>query len=130
VQESFKITARFEPYPEPKKVRVPNVLGGEFEYTSPGLLKFKIGGAEYRLEPVTEEDGKLFIIFRDLTARTETYQAGRFLYADAPVNGTVVLDFNKAVNPPCAFTKYATCPLPSAQNRLSVEIPAGEKRFH
>lgn len=131
VQESFRITARFEPYPQPKKVRVPNVLGDESEYTSPGVLTFKIGGAEYKLEPVTEEDGKLFIIFRDLTARTTTYQAGRFLSADAPAaNNIVVLDFNKAYNPPCAFTKFATCPLPPAQNRLAIEIPAGEKRYH
>lgn len=130
VDESYKITARFEPYPQPKEIRVPNVLGGDFPMKSPGLLIFEMNGKQYRLEPVAEEDGKLFIIFRDLTSQTETYQAGRFLYAEKPINGTVILDFNRAVNPPCAFTAYATCPLPPAQNRLAVEIPAGEKRFH
>jgi uncharacterized protein (DUF1684 family) len=78
---------------------------------------------------VIEED-HLFIIFRDLTYRTTTYGAGRFLYAPMPKDGKVILDFNKAENPPCAFTAFATCPLPPRGNRLNVSIPAGEKRNH
>jgi uncharacterized protein (DUF1684 family) len=71
----------------------------------------------------------LFIIFRDKSSLSETYKSGRFLYADKPVNGAAVLDFNKAENPPCAFTAFATCPLPPSQNNLDVEIKAGEKRY-
>ena len=96
---------------------------------SPGMLKFTLKGKEYSLQPVTEEDEKLFIIFRDGSNLSETYSAGRFLYADKPANGEAVLDFNKAENPPCAFTPFATCPLAPPQNSLDVEIKAGEKRY-
>ncbi len=129
IDPKLEVTADLEPYPEPKDVKVPNVLGGTFPYKSPGILKFKIRGKEYRLQPVIEDD-HLFIIFRDLTSKSSTYGAGRFLYADAPKDGKVVLDFNKAENPPCAFTAFATCPLPPQQNRLEVAIKAGEKRYH
>ena len=84
-----------------------------------------------RLDGVLEEPDaeELFFIFRDQTSGKETYGAGRFLYADLPKGGKVVLDFNKAYNPPCAFTPYATCPLPPPQNRLPVRIEAGEKAY-
>lgn len=129
VDESYKITARFEAWPEPKELMVPNVLGGHFKMKSPGTLKFTVKGQECALQPVEEEDGTLFIIFRDGSNLSETYSAGRFLYAGKPVNGEVVLDFNKAKNPPCAFTPFATCPLPPPGNSLDVEIKAGEKRY-
>jgi len=129
VDESYRVTARFEAFPEAKEVMVPNVLGGKFKMKSPGLLKFALKGKEYSLQPVEEDDGKLFIIFSDGSNRTETYKSGRFLYADKPVNGEAVLDFNKAENPPCAFTPFATCPLPPPGNSLDVEIKAGEKRY-
>jgi uncharacterized protein len=129
IDESYKVTARFEALPEPKELMVPNVLGGFFKMKSPGILKFALKGKEYSLQPVTEEDGSLFIIFRDASNLSETYKAGRFLYADKPVNGEAVLDFNKAENPPCAFTPFATCPLPPPGNDLDVEIKAGEKRY-
>ena len=127
--ESSKVTARLEAWPEPKEINVPNVLGGQFKMKSPGVLKFNLKGKEYALQPVTEDDKSLFIIFGDGSNRDETYKGGRFLYADMPVNGETVLDFNKAYNPPCAFTPYATCPLPPPQNKLEVEIKAGEKRY-
>ena len=129
IDESYKVTARFEASPEPKELMVPNVLGGFFKMKSPGILKFALKGKEYSLQPVDEGDGTLFIIFRDASNLNETYSAGRFLYADKPVNGEAVLDFNKAQNPPCAFTSFATCPLPPPQNNLDVEIKAGEKRY-
>ena len=129
IDESYKVTARFEAFPEPKEVMVPNVLGGKFKMKSPGTLKFTLKGKECSLQPVEEDDGKLFIIFGDKSNLSETYKSGRFLYADKPVNGEAVLDFNKAENPPCAFTPYATCPLPPPGNGLEVEIKAGEKRF-
>ena len=129
VDESSKVTARLEAWPEPKEISIPNVLGGNFKMKSPGVLKFSVKGKEYSLQPVTEDDKSLFIIFGDGSNRNETYKAGRFLYADMPVNGETVLDFNKAYNPPCAFTPFATCPLPPPQNKLEVEIKAGEKRY-
>jgi hypothetical protein len=129
ISNKYRVTAKFEAFPEPKEVPIPNVLGTNFKMKSDGILKFKLNGKEYSLQPVEEGD-HLFIIFRDLTSKTDTYGAGRFLYAEKPVNGKVVLDFNKAENPPCAFTAFATCPLPPPQNRLNVAIPAGEKRYH
>ena len=129
VDESYKVTARFEAFAEPKEVMVPNVLGGSFKMKSPGVLKFALKGKEYSLQPVDEGDGTLFIIFRDKSSASETYKSGRFLYADKPVNGEAILDFNKAENPPCAFTPFATCPLPPPQNILDAEIEVGEKRY-
>lgn len=129
IDESYKVTARFEAFPEPKEVMVPNVLGGKFKMKSPGTLKFTLKGKEYSLQPVVEEDETLFIIFSDKSNLEETYTSGRFLYADKAVNGEAVLDFNKAQNPPCAFTPFATCPLPPAGNNLDVEMKAGEKRY-
>lgn len=127
VDESYRVMANFEAYDTPKEIDIPNVLGGTFKMKSPGLLKFKFGGKDYSLEPVEEGD-QLFIIFNDLTSRTTTYQPGRFLYSAKAENGKVVLDFNQAHNPPCAFTEFATCPLPSAQNRFKAEIKVGEMR--
>jgi uncharacterized protein (DUF1684 family) len=129
VDESYKVTARLEPFPEPKELSVPNVLGGNFKMKSPGTLKFTVKGEECSLQPVLEDDGTLFLIFGDASNNSETYKSGRFLYAEKPVNGEVFLDFNKAENPPCAFTPYATCPLPPAGNKLEVQIAAGEKRY-
>jgi len=128
VDPALRVEADLEPFDEPKEILVPNVLGGSFKYKSPGLLVFRTKGKKYTLQPV-EEGEKLFIIFRDETARSETYGAGRFLYAAKPANGKVLLDFNKAENPPCAYTAFATCPLPPQQNRLDISIKAGEKRF-
>jgi uncharacterized protein (DUF1684 family) len=125
IDESWRIRARWVPYNPPKKVSVLNIVGIEEPAVVPGYASFQIAGKEYRLEP-TEEAGRLFFVFRDLTAGKETYPAGRFLYADPPQGGAVILDFNKAYNPPCAFTAYATCPLPRPENRLPVRIPAGE----
>lgn len=130
VDKNYRITAKFEAFEAPKEVLIPNVLGGSFKMKSLGVLKFKFKGKEYSLQPVLEaESERLFIIFKDLTSKTETYGAGRFLYAEKARNGKVVLDFNRAENPPCAYTSFATCPLPPLQNRLSVEIKAGEKRY-
>ena len=95
---------------------------------SPGYATFDLMGHSYRLDPVVE-DGELFFIFKDPTAGKTTYGAGRFLKADMPKEGKVVLDFNKAYNPPCAFTPYATCPLPPKQNRLPVKVEAGELKY-
>jgi uncharacterized protein (DUF1684 family) len=126
VKESYRVTAKFVAYEQPRDVPIVNILGDVENYKSPGLLQFSLNGAEYTLEPVSSGGDRLFIIFRDLTSNKTTYAASRFLYADKPVDGRVVLDFNQAINPPCAFTAYATCPLPPKRNRLNVAIEAGE----
>ena len=132
VRASYRVEATFAAYPEPRKVLVPNVLGQTPEMTSPGYVTFTLMGRTLRLEPVyeTEERTELFFIFKDLTSRDTTYPAGRFLHAALPRNGTVVLDFNKAYNPPCAFTDFATCPLPTKENSLQVRVEAGELAYH
>jgi uncharacterized protein (DUF1684 family) len=128
-QEAFRINARYIAYDKPKEIEIVNIIGDVSKMESPGYVVFALNGKEYRLEPVTE-DKQLFFIFRDLTSGKTTYPAGRFLYADLPKDGTVVLDFNKAINPPCAFTSFATCPLPPPQNHLKVAVEAGEHTYH
>jgi hypothetical protein len=129
VSEQYRVTARFVPYDPPRRIMIPNVLGDASEMPSPGYASFNLGGKELRLDPVLEdaESEELFFIFRDETSGKGTYGGGRFLYTEKPKAGSVVLDFNKAYSPPCAFTRYATCPLPPKQNRLGVRIEAGEK---
>jgi uncharacterized protein len=118
------------PYEKPKAIQVPNVLGDVDTMHSPGVVVFAIGGQEFKMEAVAEEGDKEFwFMFRDLTSGKETYPAVRFLYTPMPVNGRLVLDFNKAENPPCAYNPYTTCPLPPEQNRLRVRIEAGEKIY-
>ena len=131
VKPDYRIAASFQAYDPAKTISIPNILGQTEKLPSPGYVTFKLHGKKIRLEPVLEEpDAKeLFFIFKDKTSGVTTYPAGRFLYADMPVEGKVVLDFNKAYNPPCAFTPYATCPLPPPQNRLDVSIEAGELNY-
>jgi uncharacterized protein (DUF1684 family) len=129
VDESYRVPAHLEAFPEPKELMVPNVLGGHFKMKSPGRLRFALQGKEYSLQPVLNDDGSLFIIFRDASNSSDTYLAGRFLDANKPVDAQTTLDFNKATNPPCAFTHYATCPLPPEGNDLPIAIKAGEKRY-
>jgi len=127
--EAWRVTAKF--VPEPRRIPILNVLGQTEPSDSPGYAVFRLAGQELRLYPILEEPGarQLFFIFRDQTSGKETYGAGRFLYTDLPKDGQVVLDFNQAYNPPCAFTPYATCPLPPPENRLPVRIEAGEKTY-
>jgi uncharacterized protein len=130
VSPRWRVEARWEPAAPGLTIPVPTVLGTMDAMPAPGTAVFTVDGKEYRLTPVLEEgDPKLFFIFGDATNRRETYGAGRFLYADPPVNGRVVIDFNRAYNPPCAFSPYATCPLPPRQNKLPIAIEAGEKRY-
>jgi uncharacterized protein (DUF1684 family) len=107
----WRVTARWEPANPPTEIAVPNVLGEVERSPSPGTAVFTVDGKEYRLTPVLEEGSPdLFFVFADETNRTETYGAGRFLYAQPAKDGTVLLDFNRAYNPPCAFSAFATCP--------------------
>ena len=127
----FSVVATFEPYNPPKKIAITNVLGMTSEETSTGALAFTLKGQTYRIDPILEQgETDLFIIFKDATSGHETYGAARYVYAHPPdASGKTVLDFNHAYNPPCAFTPYATCPLPPPQNRLPVRIEAGEKKY-
>jgi uncharacterized protein (DUF1684 family) len=125
---NFRVTAKWEPSSGKKTVDVPNVLGDVTPTPVSGTAVFKISGREVRLTDLGEDPSKgLFFVFHDLTSKSDTYPGGRFLYTGPVVNGTVVLDFNRAHNPPCAVTAYATCPLAPKENRLSLAIPAGEK---
>jgi len=127
VKPQYRVTARFLPHDKPTTIPVPTIIGVTDAMPSPGRVTFELGGKTVSLDPVLEPGEKrLFFIFRDATSGSTTYGAGRFLYADPPKDGRIVLDFNKAYSPPCAFTPYATCPLPPTGNRLPIPIEAGE----
>lgn len=127
----WNVSARFEKYVPPKKIPIVNVLGMIDNIESPGAIVFEENGQSYRLDAIPQEgENELFIIFSDTTSGKETYGAGRYVYTPLPdAKGHVVIDFNKAINPPCAFTSFATCPLPPPQNKLKVRIDAGEKKY-
>jgi len=131
IDPAYRIVASFKPNLPARTIDVPNILGQVEKLPCPGEVTFTLKGRTFTLEPVLEEPGatELFFIFRDETSGKETYPSGRFLYAEMPKNGTVVLDFNKSYTPPCAFTPYATCTLPPRRNWLSVRIEAGEMSY-
>ena len=127
----FRVEARFEPYDPPKEVMVPNIIGPPLPDIVPGRLVFELRGEKRSVEPTLTSDGRYFIVFGDTTNGKQTYGGGRFLYAaGANEAGTTIVDFNLAYNPPCVFTPFATCPLPTAENKLGVAIPAGEMAYH
>jgi uncharacterized protein len=130
VDPAWRVQAQLKVPASPKQIDITNVLGQTTPQHSPGTLVFELFGKAYQLDAL-QEGSELFIIFGDSTNATETYPAGRYLYATLPeAEGWTILDFNKAYNPPCAFTPYATCPLPPAQNVLPLAIRAGEKNYH
>lgn len=128
---AYRVEARFEPYVPPKHIPVASVVGNVDTMLCPGAFVFEVDGKEERLDPVVEspDDNSMWLIFNDATSGDETYGGGRFLYTDRPVDGKVIVDFNKAYNPPCAFSPYTTCPLPPFQNHLDVPVRAGEKKY-
>lgn len=129
IDPAWKIEADFMEYNPPKKVLIPNIIGTSEEIDSPGKLVFTIDGNEFSLD-VQDSGRRFFVIFADQTNGEETYGAGRFITVDKPDStGKTFIDFNLAYNPPCIFTKYATCPLPPKDNMLKVEIKAGEKNY-
>ena len=130
IQDSWNVEAAFVPWPEPKILKVSNILGMQVNQKSPGVLKFKVQGKIYTLTALEESPNSLFIAFADATTGEETYGGGRYLSVPMPgANGRTNIDFNKAYNPPCAFTAFATCLLPGAENRLEIPIHAGEKNY-
>ena len=128
IDPTWKIAGKFTPYATPKTIMFDSQNGVKQPMQSPGTVTFARDGKEYTLEPVVEGH-ELMFIFRDATSNKSTYGAARFLYAKPAQAGTVILDFNKSINPPCAFTAYATCPLPPPQNRLTLAVTAGEKKY-
>jgi uncharacterized protein len=127
VDPSWKIQAKF--IPSPHQVTFDTAVGVKEKDESPGYVTFTRGGREYKMEAVKEDDD-LWFVFRDLTSGKTTYGASRFLYTPFAKDGFVEMDFNKAENPPCVFTDYATCPLPTPQNRLQLAVTAGEQMYH
>jgi hypothetical protein len=125
---NYVVTATWVPSDGKKTIDIPNVLGDVTPTPLAGVVVFKINGQEVRLTDLSGDPTKgLFFVFNDLTAKSDTYPGGRFLYTEPVVDGKVILDFNRAHNPPCAVTPYATCPLAPKENRLTVAVPAGEK---
>jgi uncharacterized protein (DUF1684 family) len=128
--EKWRVEAKYEPYDPVKQIPITDITGMTSDQPSPGALVFTVDGQTLRLDPIDEGGDELFVIFKDETSKDATYPAGRYLYVKKPdANGRVVVDFNRAYNPPCAFTDFATCPLPPPQNRLPVRIEAGEKKY-
>jgi uncharacterized protein len=128
IDPAWRIDARFVAHTPPPRLPIMNVLGDTIQMPDVGVAEFTVGGHAYRLEALLESDDaqELFFMFRDGTSGKDTYGAGRYLYTPLPKNGRVTLDFNEAKNPPCAFTTFATCPLPPKSNRLTLRIEAGE----
>jgi uncharacterized protein len=131
IDPKWRIEARFEPYQPPKLIPIENVLNMTDNETSPGALAFEVNGKTYRIDPILEKgETDYFVMIADATTGGETYGAGRYLYVSPPdASGKVIIDFNKAYSPPCAFTGFATCPLPPQQNHLPFRIEAGEKKY-
>jgi len=128
---AWRIEAQWVPFDEPRSIPITNILGQVSPANAPGKAVFEHQGKRYELLPIDEGPGEpLFFVISDATSGNETYGAARFVYADAPQgDGKVILDFNRAQNPPCAFTPFATCPLPPQENRLPFAVTAGEKNY-
>jgi uncharacterized protein (DUF1684 family) len=129
IDMQYRVTGRFIADAAPRRVGVPNTFGDIDEFSTEGVVEFELLGERLRLRPFTTRPNRFWFVFRDGSSGVETYEAARFLYADLLPDGRVVLDFNMAYNPPCAFNPFTTCPIPIQENRLAVKILAGEKDY-
>jgi len=129
VDPAYRVTGRLVKDAQPQRLKVVNTYGDLDEYTSEGVVEFTLRGQTLRLRPFTTRPKRFYFVFRDGSSGQETYETARFLYSDLRDDGTTVLDFNEAYNPPCAFNPYTTCPIPIRENRLTVKILAGEKAY-
>ena len=129
IEGRYRVVGTFIKDPAPRELLIPNLAGDDERNTTEGLVEFTLAGQKVRLRPMTTRPGRLYFTFRDGTSGRETYAAARFLYTDLRPDGTTVLDFNEAYNPPCAFNPYTTCPVPLPENRLAVKILAGERAY-
>ena len=126
----WQVPAKFIAHPPGKTLPIANIIGTTDLIPNPGAVEFQRDGKTYRLEALDQGEGTLFLVFADRTSGHGSYGAGRFIDAPMPdARGTVLIDFNQAYNPPCAFTLFATCPLPPPENRLDVAIEAGERDY-
>jgi uncharacterized protein (DUF1684 family) len=130
VDAGWKVQGKYVAHEPGRTMDVASIIGTIEPADNPGLVEFQRDGQTYRIEAIDEGDGRLFLVFADRTNGHGSYGAGRFLYAEKPdASGKVVIDFNQSYNPPCAFTAFATCPLPPPENRIDVAITAGEKAY-
>jgi uncharacterized protein (DUF1684 family) len=129
IDEQYRVVGRFVKDASPRELKIPTLVGDYDVYRTEGVVEFTLLGQKLRMRPMTTRPGRLYFIFRDGTSGKETYDAARFLYSDLNADGTTVLDFNEAYNPPCSFNPYTTCPIPPAENRLSVRILGGERDY-
>jgi uncharacterized protein (DUF1684 family) len=129
IDPSYRVTGKFIADAKPETLTVQNTFGDRDSYTTDGVIEFTLQGQTLRLRPFTSRPKRFYIVFRDASAGQETYETARFLYADLQDDGTTVLDFNEAYNPPCSFNPYTTCPIPLKDNILPVKILAGEKAY-
>ena len=126
----WQVAARFVPHAAGKTLPIANIIGTTDEVPNPGAVEFERGGKTYRLEALDQGEGTLFLVFADRTNGRGSYGAGRFIDAPKPdAQGRVLIDFNQSYNPPCAFTAFATCPLPPPENRLDLAVEAGERDY-
>ena len=125
----YRVVGRFIKDAQPQQIKVLNTFGDVDEYKSEGVVEFSLLGQTLRLRPFTTRPKRFYFVFKDASSGQETYEAARFLYADLLDDGTAVLDFNQAYNPPCAFNPYTTCPIPVRENRLPIKVLAGEKAY-
>ena len=129
IQLNYRVTGRFIRDPSPRDVQVLNTFGDVDTYQTEGVVEFTMNGQTLRLRPFTTRPKRFYFVFRDASSGGETYEAARFLYSDLRDDGTTVLDFNQAYNPPCSFNPYTTCPIPLPENRLTVKVLAGERAY-
>ena len=129
ISRDYRVLARFIPDAMPRELPVVNTFGDVDTYQSEGVVEFTLNGETLRLRPFTTEPGRFYFVFNDASSGDETYDAARFLYADLRRDGTTILDFNEAYNPPCSFNPFTTCPIPLPENRLPVKVLAGEKKY-
>jgi uncharacterized protein len=129
ISGDYYVLGRFIPDAAPRRLPVVNTFGDVDTYETEGVVEFTLNGETLRLRPFTTEPGRFYFVFNDASSGTETYEAARFLYSDLREDGTTILDFNEAYNPPCSFNPFTTCPIPLPENQLAIKVLAGEKKY-
>ncbi len=129
ISRDYRVLGRFIADATPRDLPVVNTFGDVDTYQTEGVVEFMLSGEMLRLRPFTTEDGRFYFVFNDASSGNETYEAARFLYSDLREDGTTILDFNEAYNPPCSFNPFTTCPIPLPENRLAIKVLAGEKKY-
>lgn len=125
----YRVVGRFIKDAAPRELKIPTLVGDFDVYQTEGVVEFTLNGRALKLRPLTTRPGRFFFVFKDVSSGKETYEAARFLYSDLKADGTTILDFNEAYNPPCAFNEFTTCPVPLPENRLPIAVLAGEKDY-